>query len=377
MVFPNGCKGSCFGGNFSVVLDNESMVEVFDEVLMTDETLGGRLYWFVPCLGFSEAGTGIVDFVYDKLKRKVYVPIAGLVDKDIRSRLNVLRRIFFKKWQNGTISVPVYLENGEKFECKKNSDIIRKLPSICLVGLSLKEEKLEDGSIKISSVTPRGPIYFDIQDKGKDLVCTFNKVQCRFNEISELWVEKDFPVFPDSIIVGRSPFGDELNVNEGVLSGRSDIGECAVGISGKRKYVDYKNGKLVSREVDLRDVTMVRWFELPEEYKIGYILLTEDGEKVTSELYMLDLKTEKVSKITTKSLLMSDLKDDTPVTLDRRYSNKPMYRDGEDRVHRDSVYITDRKTVYCYYSEKTKKFYLSATFKAFNPDGTVRNTEVF
>lgn len=141
--------------------------------------------------------------------------------------------------------------------------------------------------------------------------------------------------------------------------------------------MDYKNGTLVSEQVNLRDVAMVRWFELPKEYKIGYILLTEDGEKVTSELYMLDLKSEKVSKITKKSLLMSDLEDNIPVTLDRQYSNEPLSRNGEDRVHRDSVYITDRKTVYCYYSEKTKKFYLSATFKAFNPDGTVRNTEVF
>lgn len=165
-----------FGGDFSIVLDDESMVEVFDEVLMTDETLGGRLYWFIPCTGFSEAGTGIVDFVYDKLKKKVYVPIAGLVDKDLKSRLNVLRRIFFKKWKNSMISVPVYLENGEKFECKmSSSDAIRNLPSICLVRLSLKEEKLEDGSIRISYVNTGGPIYFDIQDKGKDLVCTFNK----------------------------------------------------------------------------------------------------------------------------------------------------------------------------------------------------------
>lgn len=377
VVFPNGHKISCFGGDFSIVLDDESMVEVFDEVLMTDETLGGRLYWFIPCTGFSEAGTGIVDFVYDKLKKKVYVPIAGLVDKDLKSRLNVLRRIFFKKWKNSMINAPVYLENGEKFECKKSSDAIRNLPSICLVGLSLKEEKLEDGSIKINYVNTKGPIYFDIQDKGKDLVCTFNRVPCRFNKISEVWVEKDFPVFPDSIIVGKSPLGDELNVNEGVLSGRSDIEECAVDRVRKKKYVDYKNGTLVSEKINLRDVTMVRWFELPKEYKIGYILLTGDGEKVTSELYMLDLKSEKVSKMTTKSLLMSDLEDNTPVTLDRRYSNEPMSRNGEDRVHRDSVYITDRKTVYCYYSEKTKKFYLSATFKAFNPDGTVRNTEVF
>ena len=379
VVFPNGHKNSCFGGDFSIVLDDESMIEVFDEYLMTDETLDGRLYWFIPCTGFSEAGIGAVDFVYDRLKKKVYVPIARLVDEDLEDRMKALRNVFCQKWEKGKIKVPVYLKDGEKIKCEKISDaIIRKLPSICLVGLYLKEERLpKEGSIRINCVDTKGPIYFDIKDKGKDLICTFNRVPCRYDKRSEVWVNKDFPVFPYSIIVGRSPFGDELNVNEGVLSGRSDIEGSAVVRLGKKKYVDYKNGTLVSEQVNLRDVATVRWFELPKEYKIGYILLTEDGEKVTSELYMLDLKSEKVSKMTTKSLLMSDLEDNIPVTLDRRYSNEPMSRNGEDRVHRDSVYITDRKTVYCYYSEKTKKFYLSATFKAFNPDGTVRNTEVF
>ena len=370
VVFPNGRKGSCFGGNFSIVLDNESMDEVFDEVLMTDETLGGRLYWFVPCLGFSEACYGVVDFVYDRLKKKVYVPITRLADKDIKGRLNTLRGVFFKKWQNGTISVPVYLENGEKFECKKNSDVIRKLPSLCLVGLSFKEEKLEDGSIKVSSVTRSGPIYFDIQEKGKDLVCTFNKVQCRFNKISEVWVEKDFPVFPDSIIVGRSPFGDELNVNEGVLSGKSDIDGCTVDRVRKKKYVDYKNGTLVSEKVNLRDVTMVRWFEIPREYKIGYILFKADDEKVTSELYMLDLRSERVSKVATKSLLMADLEDDS-VIWDKRNCNGTMFRNNDNGVHLGgSLSITARKSVYCYYSEKTKEFYLSPVFIRFDNDGT-------
>lgn len=375
VVFPNGHKISCFGGDFSIVLDDESMVEVFDEVLMTDETLGGRLYWFIPCTGFSEAGTGIVDFVYDKLKKKVYVPIAGLVDKDLKSRLNVLRRIFFKKWKNSMINAPVYLENGEKFECKKSSDAIRNLPSICLVGLSLKEEKLEDGSIRISYVNTGGPIYFDIQDKGKDLVCTFNKVPCRFNKISEVWVEKDFPVFPDSIIVGRSPFGDELNVNEGVLSGKSDIDGCAVDRVRKKKYVDYKNGTLVSEKVNLRDVTMVRWFEIPKEYKIGYILFKVDDVKVTSELYMLDLRSERVSKVATKSLSVATLEDSLPVTWDKRYSNKTMYRNKDNGVHMESTYIPERKTVYCYYSEKTKEFYLSPTFIRFSTDGTACATD--
>ena len=370
VIFPNGRKRSCFGGNFSIVLDNESMNEVFDEVLMTDETLGGRLYWFVPCLGFSEACYGVVDFVYDRLKKKVYVPIAGLVDKDLRSRLNALRVVFFEKWENSMINVPVYLENGEKFECKKKSDIIRKLPSICLVSLSLKEEKLEDGSIRISTVKSGGPIYFDIQDKGEDLICTFNKVPCRFNKRSKVWVEKDFPVFPDSIIVGRSPFGDELNVNDGVLSGKSDIEGYASNRVGKKKYVDYKNGTLVSEKVNLRDVTMVRWLEFPKEYKIGFILFKVDDVKVTSEFYMLDLRSERVSKVATKSLLMADLEDEN-VIWDKKNCNGTLFRNNDNGVHMGgSLSITSRKSVYCYYSEKTKEFYLSPTFIRFGMDGT-------
>lgn len=186
VVFPNSRKNSCFGGDFSIVLDDGSMVKAFDEAFMTDETLDGRLYWFVPCLGYSETGFAVVDFIYDRLKKKVYVPLVGLVDKDIEDRLNVLRRIFFKKWKSGRISVPVYFEDGEKVECKRNLDVVRKLPSICLVGLSLKEEKLEDGSIRINFVDTKGPVYLDIQDKGKDVVCTFSRVPCRFNRKSEI-----------------------------------------------------------------------------------------------------------------------------------------------------------------------------------------------
>lgn len=185
-----------------------------------------------------------------------------------------------------------------------------------------------------------------------------------------MWVEKDFPVFPDSIIVGKSPFGDELNVNEGVLSGRSDIEGCAIDKVRNKKYVDYKNGTLVSEKINLRDVTMVRWFEIPKEYKIGYILFKADDERVISELYMLDLRSERVSKVATKSLSVSTLEDSLPVTWDKRYSNKTMYRNKDNGVHMESTYIPERKTVYCYYSEKTKEFYLSPTFIRFSIDGT-------
>lgn len=176
VIFPNSRKkDSCFGGDFSIVLDDESMVKVFDEAFMTDETLGGRLYWFVPCLGHSETGFNAVDFIYDRLKKKVYVPVAGLIDKDIEDRLDVLRRAFFKKWKMGRIRVPVYLENGEKLNVRggRGSDVIRNLPSISLVGSSFKEEKLENGSIRINHLDSKGHKYFDIWDKGKDLVCTF------------------------------------------------------------------------------------------------------------------------------------------------------------------------------------------------------------
>lgn len=369
VVFPNSRKNSCFGGDFSIVLDDESMVKVFDEAFMTDETLDGRLYWFVPCTGYSETGFAAVDFIYDRLKKKVYVPLAGLVDKDIEDRLNVLRRIFFKKWKSGKIIVPVYFENGEKVERKRNSDVVRKLPSICLVGLSLKEEKLEDGTIRINFVDTKGPVYFDIRDKGKDLVCTLNKVPCRLNMISSVWVEEDFPVFPDSVIVGRSPFGDELNVNEGVLSGRSDLEGYTVDRVRKKKYVDYKNGTLVSEEITLRDVTMVRWFEIVKECKIGYILFKVDDGKVTTDLYMLDLRFERVSKVATRSLPVADLKDDLLVPWDRRFSNKTMYRNNAKGVHMETTYINSRKVIYCYYSEKTKEFYLSPTFIRFDNDG--------
>ena len=375
VVFPKGNKKSCFGGDFSIVLDDESMVRVFDEAFMTDETLNGRLYWFVPCLGYNGTGFETVVFIYDRLKKKVYVPSAGIIDKDIEGRLEVLRKIFFKKWKLGRISVPVYLENGEKVECKRNLDVLRNLPSIYLTRLSLKEEKLEDGSIRINYVDTSGPTCLDIQDKGKDLICTFNKVPCRFNRESEIWVGKDFPVFSDSIIVGRSPFGDELNVNEGVLSGRSDIWGYAVDTVRKKKYVDYKNGILVSEKVTLQDVTMVRWFELPKEYKIGYILFKVDDKKVTSELYMLDLRSERVSKVATKSLPLVDLKDDLLVTWDKRFSNKTMYRNNENGVHMESTYVTARKIIYCYYSEKTKEFYLSPNFIRFSIDGTACATD--
>lgn len=177
VVFPNGWKKSCFEGDFSVVLDDASMIEVFREAFMPmDETLGGRFYWFVPCIGFSEYCRGPIDFVYDRLKKKVYVPFAGLVDKGMEITMMVYRDIFFDKWENNMISVPVYLENGEKFECAWNSGILKRLPSLCFNGLSFRERNLEDGTIRILPLNSQEYEYFDIQEKGKDLICTFTVV---------------------------------------------------------------------------------------------------------------------------------------------------------------------------------------------------------
>ena len=78
------------------------------------------------------------------------------------------------------------------------------LPSLDLSTLSFKEEKLEDGTIRVTPLNSKEPEYFDIQEKGKDLVCTFTRVQGRRNVWSDIWVEEDYPAFPGPIIVGRS-----------------------------------------------------------------------------------------------------------------------------------------------------------------------------
>ena len=88
----------------------------------------------------------------------------------------VYRDIFFDKWENNMISVPVYLENGEKFECAWNSGILKRLPSLCFNGLSFRERNLEDGTIRILPLNSQEYEYFDIQEKGKDLICTFTVV---------------------------------------------------------------------------------------------------------------------------------------------------------------------------------------------------------
>lgn len=249
------------------------------------------------------------------------------------------------------------------------------LPLLDLNTLSFKEEKLEDGTIRVTSLNSDEPEYFDIQEKGKDLVCTFTRVQGRRNVWSNIWVEEDYPAFPGPIIVGRSIFiDDELDINDGVLSG---YWGAALHRVGKKRYVDYKNGTLVSEKINLLDVTMVRWFELPKEYSLGYILFKVDDVKVTAELYMVNLKSERVSKVNTKSLSLVDLKDDPAIIWNKNNCNKVMYRIEDMGVYMDlPVYITEKKAIQCYYSERTKEFYICSihTPIRFDDDGNAHVT---
>lgn len=374
VVFPTWNKRSCLGGDFSIVLDDKSMVRVFDSALMTDETLGGRLYWFYPCVlrdGFDYYRASC--FVYDRLRKKVYVPDAHFIDDtEMTARLYVLKRKFLEKWESGEISAPVYLPNGEKVECEGMQYAERELinadrrfstwgglPLLDLNTLSFKEEKLEDGTIRVTSLNSDEPEYFDIQEKGKDLVCTFTRVQGRRDVWSNIWVEEDYPAFPGPIIVGKSIFiDDELNINDGVLSGYWGAGIAKV---GKKRYVDYKNGVLVSEKVNLREVSVVRWFELPKEYTIGYVLFIVDDEKITAELYMVDLRSERVSKVTTKSIPLDDIEEDSMhVAMNEYNCNRTLYYFKEKGTHSDRlIHVAPNREVNCSYNEKTKEFNLS------------------
>ncbi len=374
VVFPTWNKRSCFGGDFSIVLDDKSMVRVFDSALMTDETLGGRLYYFYPCVtrdGFAYYRA--LGFVYDRLRKKVYVPDAHFIDDiEMAARLYALRGKFLRKWISGEISAPVYLPNGEKVEVEGMQDIKRRLiyvdrrfstwgglPILDLHTLSFKEEKLEDGTVRVTSLNSDEPEYFDIQEKGKDLVCTFTRVQGRRNVWSNIWVEEDYPAFPGPIIVGRSIFiDDELDINDGVLGGHWG---AALHRAGKKRYVDYKNGTLVSEKVNLREVNVVRWFEITKEFKIGYVLFIVDDEKVTAELYMVDLRSERVSKVTTKSIPLDDIIEDSiHVAMNEYNCNRTLYYSKVSGIHSERlIHVAPNKEINCFYNEKTKEFNLS------------------
>lgn len=102
-----------------VLLDNKGcLTYLLDQSLITDETSGGRLIWFIPFCEYNGSKLNPVVVVYDRKTKMVISPNSNYWDyrgtsigKMFLSRIQQLQEVVLRKIKNGMIEIPVIL-NG-------------------------------------------------------------------------------------------------------------------------------------------------------------------------------------------------------------------------------------------------------------------------
>lgn len=116
-----------------VLLDNKGcLTYLLDQSLITDETSGGRLIWFIPFCEYDGFKINPVLVVYDRKTKMIISPNSNYweykgtsVGKMFLSRLQQLQGVVLGKFKNGMIEIPAILNGTFHLEGSLNLNMPR------------------------------------------------------------------------------------------------------------------------------------------------------------------------------------------------------------------------------------------------------------